>query len=199
MGGFSFKKMVMNIERVFWFCLQFLSEIFIILRRIQRDIVTNVYMPSSKLETWVFSTYFRKIDNIKFMKIRPVGAKLFHADAVTDSTKLIVVFHNFASASKRTPVLYIFLKIHPNTFIVVSLRAKLRQKAELWSAQTPCCVDTPSDRPPSNSRQYHLTSTMRGNQRWNGLGACANSKSSNVNRSKSTCSHAFTMCCSYSI
>jgi len=30
------------------------------------------------------------------MKIRPVGAELFHADRQTDMTKLIVVFRNFA-------------------------------------------------------------------------------------------------------
>ena len=35
-----------------------------------------------------------------FMKIRPVGAKLFHADGRTDMTKLIVPFRNFAN----TPV-----------------------------------------------------------------------------------------------
>ena len=30
------------------------------------------------------------------MKIRPVGAELFHTDGRTDLTKLIVVFRNFA-------------------------------------------------------------------------------------------------------
>jgi hypothetical protein len=32
------------------------------------------------------------------MKIRPVGAKLFHADGETNMAKLTVAFHNFASA-----------------------------------------------------------------------------------------------------
>jgi hypothetical protein len=35
------------------------------------------------------------------MKIRPVGAKLLHADGDTNMAKLIVAFHNFASASKN--------------------------------------------------------------------------------------------------
>ena len=35
-----------------------------------------------------------------FMKIRPVGAKLFHADG-TDITKLQVVFLNFAKVPKN--------------------------------------------------------------------------------------------------
>jgi len=32
------------------------------------------------------------------MKIRPVGAKSFHADGRTDMKKLIVAFHTFANA-----------------------------------------------------------------------------------------------------
>jgi hypothetical protein len=39
------------------------------------------------------------------MKIRPVGAELFHAngrtDGRTDMTKVIVAFRNFANASKN--------------------------------------------------------------------------------------------------
>ena len=40
-----------------------------------------------------------------FMKIRPVGAELFHTDGQTDGrtdmTKLIVAFRNFANAPKN--------------------------------------------------------------------------------------------------
>jgi hypothetical protein len=35
------------------------------------------------------------------MKIRPVGAEVFHADGRTDMTKLIVAFRNFARAPKN--------------------------------------------------------------------------------------------------
>jgi hypothetical protein len=35
------------------------------------------------------------------MKIRPVGADLFHAERQTKMTKLIVVLHCFANASKK--------------------------------------------------------------------------------------------------
>jgi hypothetical protein len=35
------------------------------------------------------------------MKIRPVGARLFHMDGQTDMTKLIVASHNFANTHKK--------------------------------------------------------------------------------------------------
>ena len=35
------------------------------------------------------------------MKMRTVGAELFHADEQTDMTKLIVAFHTFANAPKN--------------------------------------------------------------------------------------------------
>ena len=35
-------------------------------------------------ETWIFSTDFRKSQMSNLMKIRPVGADLFHADERTD-------------------------------------------------------------------------------------------------------------------
>ena len=35
------------------------------------------------------------------MKIRPLGAELFHADRQTDMTKLIVAFRNFANAPNK--------------------------------------------------------------------------------------------------
>jgi len=36
-----------------------------------------------------------------FMKIRPVGAELFHADRQTDITKPTVAFSNYAKAPKK--------------------------------------------------------------------------------------------------
>jgi hypothetical protein len=61
--------------------------------------------------------FFRQIlgksSNIKFMKICPVGAELFYADGrtdgqkdeqtdrLTDMTKLIIAFRNFANATKN--------------------------------------------------------------------------------------------------
>jgi len=36
------------------------------------------------------------------MKIRPVGAELFHADRWTDMTKLTDAIHNFVNAPKNS-------------------------------------------------------------------------------------------------
>ena len=62
-----------------------MSETYIILGRTERDVI-NMYIglrvkyplfSSDFNETWIFWTNFPKID---FMKIRPVGTELFHAD-----------------------------------------------------------------------------------------------------------------------
>jgi len=44
--------------------------------------------------------FFEKYSYTKFHEIRLVGAKLFHADAQTDMTKLTVTFHNFVITIK---------------------------------------------------------------------------------------------------
>jgi hypothetical protein len=61
-----------NIKCVFWRLL-FFPETFLILRRIQRDVIINVLKSSCK------------VPFIKFHENCPVGAELFHADRGTDS------------------------------------------------------------------------------------------------------------------
>jgi len=51
-------------------------------------------------EPWTFLTDFRK-KSINFMKIRPMGAELFHSDGRTDMTMLIVVVRNLPNAPKN--------------------------------------------------------------------------------------------------
>jgi hypothetical protein len=48
-NGRIFEKRLLNIKCVFWFSLQLLSEIFLILRRTEGDIVINVKTPSCKI------------------------------------------------------------------------------------------------------------------------------------------------------
>ena len=59
-----------------------------------------------------------------FMKIRPVGAELFHADGRTDMTKLIVAFRNFANAPKK----WLFFR-----FCVTCVLFKILQQAAGWT------------------------------------------------------------------
>jgi hypothetical protein len=63
-NGTIFVKTFLNTKCVFLFSLQLLSEIFLILRRIQQDIIINVNYPtllSYFNETWTLVTYFPKI------------------------------------------------------------------------------------------------------------------------------------------
>jgi hypothetical protein len=67
--GRIFGENVLNIKCVFGFPLQILSETFLILRRIQRDIIINVHRPLCKVplllsdfnETWISLTEFGKL------------------------------------------------------------------------------------------------------------------------------------------
>jgi hypothetical protein len=49
-------------------------------------------------ETWLLDKFSKNTEISNFMKIRPVGAELFHADRRTDMTKLMVAFRDFTNA-----------------------------------------------------------------------------------------------------
>jgi len=91
-NGTIFRKKLSDMKCVLWFSIQLLSEKFLILRRIQRDIIINVHRPSCKVPvilvrfSWNLNFVGRCSKNTQiwnFMKILPVGAKLFHADGRT--------------------------------------------------------------------------------------------------------------------
>jgi hypothetical protein len=75
--------------------------------------IKNVHWSSCKVpvtfirfkETRVFPTDFQKIFEYQFMKIRPIGGELFHAEGRTDMTKLTVAFRNLANAPKNSSLL----------------------------------------------------------------------------------------------
>jgi hypothetical protein len=85
-------KKLFNIKCVFWFSLQLLSVTFLILRIVRRDIIITLHRFSCKAPVilvrflWKlnFLDRFSKNNQISDrMKIRPVGAELFHADGQT--------------------------------------------------------------------------------------------------------------------
>jgi len=104
--GTIFGKMLLNINCVFWFSVQLLSQKFLILRIIQVRYVINVHRSSCKVllclsdlnDTSTFSTNLKKnTQTSNFMKIHPVGAEVFHADGHTGMTKPRVTFCNFVN------------------------------------------------------------------------------------------------------
>ena len=68
-NGTIFGKQLLNTKCVFWFSVQLLSATFLILRRIQRDVIRTVYRSACKVQlllldfsgTGILSTDFRKI------------------------------------------------------------------------------------------------------------------------------------------
>ena len=71
--------------------------------------IKNVHRSSRRVPVIIlrFQSYMNFLDRFwkntqiqNFMKIRPVGAELFHADGRTDMTKLKVAFRNIANAPK---------------------------------------------------------------------------------------------------
>jgi hypothetical protein len=90
-----FGKKLLDTKWVFWFSLQILSETLPILRRIQRQTI-HAQTSSCKAPFILvrFSSNLNFLDGVLknpqisyLMKIRPVGAKLFHADGQTAESR----------------------------------------------------------------------------------------------------------------
>jgi hypothetical protein len=107
-NGTILGKYLLNIKCVFWFSLQLLSETFLILRRIQRDMVINVHRSSCKVPLFLsdfnvleFSRQiFKKCSNIKLHE-NPSSVSRVVPCGQTDMTKLIVPIRNFTKALKN--------------------------------------------------------------------------------------------------
>jgi len=87
------KKKRLNIKCVFWFSLQLLFGKILRLRSTDRDMIKNLYWSSYKLPVifvrfdWKLNFLNRFSKNAQtwnVMKIRPVGAEVFHAEGRTD-------------------------------------------------------------------------------------------------------------------
>jgi len=113
---FSKKKMVLNIKCALRYSIKLLSEIFLIPRRTEWDMVQNVNQTFLKYllllpdfnEFWILTIDSRKNTQISYFhenpssgsRVVPCGRKDRWTDGQTDMTKFTVDFRNFANAPK---------------------------------------------------------------------------------------------------
>jgi hypothetical protein len=103
--GHDFGRKLLNTKYVFWFSVQLLSKTFLILRRIEQDIIIICIGHNIKYQlflsdfnqTWIFLTDFQKIlkYQILWKSIHWELSCSMWTDGQTDMTKLRVTFHNF--------------------------------------------------------------------------------------------------------
>jgi len=86
------KKKVTEHKMCFDFLCNFVSEIFVILRRTERDMIKNVYWYACKVSVILLrfqsnlnflDRFSKNIQLPNFIKLRPVGAGLIHGDTKT--------------------------------------------------------------------------------------------------------------------
>jgi hypothetical protein len=104
------QKNVLKMKYLLWFSLQSLSEIFLILRRIRRDVIINVHVASCKVplflwdcnEIWILQTDLRKILKCQFWR-KSIRCEQSCSTKInrTAMTKLMVAFRNLANAIKH--------------------------------------------------------------------------------------------------
>ena len=96
-------------HKMFLFFSKLFSELFLVLGRSERDTITNSHRALREVLDIIvrvewnsnfLGIFWKNTQISNFVKIRPVGAELFHADGRTDTTKLIVAFRNFVNTSK---------------------------------------------------------------------------------------------------
>ena len=99
----AFGKKLLNIECAFWFSLQLLSEIFLVLRRNERNITIHVHRSSCEVLV-IFSTGFPQILIYKISRKSCSDSRFVafgQMDGLADMRKLMVLFRNFANSPKN--------------------------------------------------------------------------------------------------
>jgi len=119
-NGTIFGKTLLNTKCVFWFSLQLLSETFLILRRIKRDVIKKyilVFIYSTGYSCHILMKLefsrkiFKKHSNINFHEIQSSGRRVAPCGQ-TDMMRLIATFRIFVSAPIKGR--YVFWTRKPN-------------------------------------------------------------------------------------
>ena len=134
MARFS-KKKLLNKKYVFWFSLQHLSEIFLILRRTERDVIMHVIKSSCKVPVIKFKfsrQNFEKYSNIKFHKNPFSGSRVVPCGRRDRQMKLIVAICNFANAPKMTYIYTLQITLFA-CIVVVTLEANFFSFSDEWA------------------------------------------------------------------
>jgi hypothetical protein len=107
-NGTNFWATLLNTKCVFSLSLQLLSKMFLILRRIQWDIIMNLslhYTTRYFCYVWISQHMVTEYSYIKFHKKPSSEAELFHTDGNTDGqtgvTVLRVAFRNCTNAPRK--------------------------------------------------------------------------------------------------
>ena len=99
-----------TVKYVFWFSLQLVSETFLITRRTEGDIHWTLCKVTAILVRFWWNLKFhdrlsKSTQISSIMKIRPVGAELFHTESRrTDVPKLMVASRNLMNAPKMVTI-----------------------------------------------------------------------------------------------
>jgi hypothetical protein len=124
--------------------ISYKSLIFFILRTVERDMIKiclHVQYPlflSDFNETLVFSTVFRKIIILNFMKICPIGTGLFHADRQEANSRFsqlcecaknpMASLHSHSNTGyAKTPQCYVVLHYFPFSEVTVGCLKPLNE------------------------------------------------------------------------
>ena len=99
---------------------------------------------------------------LNFMKIRPVGAELFHAERQTDMTKLTVAFRNITNAPKNISdkCVYYYILLSANGFVPGGSGTTIKEKNTNQQTSHKITYNTQNDKQHTKLQIQEITYTI---------------------------------------